>query len=426
MRLRKAIVEFDLDAAPRGAVTRFCQANAISRSAFYKVRAQAAGSGDPGRVPPPGSKAPKSSPLKTPSAMERLAIDKRLELIAGGWDGGPVSVRSRLIRAGHRDVPSRATLARIFTRHGLVRPEPAKRPRSSYKGFVYPRANDLWQLDGTEWRLDDDARTKQVIYQVEDDHSRLILSWAISETENGATAVSVVSDAIKRHGVPTRFLTDNGSAFNQSRRPNGASAPLERYLKTFGTKPIAGSIAHPQTQGKNERLHSTLQQFLEAHRPITTTERLAELLEEFAHEYNENRPHQRLPDNQTPGEAYRSAVKAPAPPLPPPPMPDLFHAAGATDQRPATPKRHRVHNSYQIGGLTWADREVGPDGRASISNCTIYVTRRWAGQTLHILVTDDTLEVFSPDGESLGVLARPAPGRKRTHLNLHVDGIDCG
>jgi transposase InsO family protein len=358
--------------------------------------------------------------------MEQLVIDKRRELIADGWDGGPISVRSQLIRAGYHNVPSRATIARIFSRHGLVKPEPAKRPRSSYKHFVYPRANDMWQLDGTEWRLDDDTHTKQVIYQVEDDHSRLILAWAISQTENGATAVSVVSDAITRYGVPIRFLTDNGSAFNLSRRANGASAPLERYLKTFGTKPITGSIAHPQTQGKNERLHATLQQFLQAHRPITTIERLSELLEEFAHEYNENRPHQRLPDNQTPGEAYRSAIKAPAPPLPPPPMPDLFQATDTPDQRPTTPKRHRVYNSHQTGGLTWADRKVGQDGHIAISNCTIYVTRQRTGQTLHILVTNDTLEIFAPDGESLGVLTRPAPRSKRTHLNLHVDGIACG
>jgi transposase InsO family protein len=368
MRLRKAIVEFDVDGAPRGAVTRFCQANGISRSVFYKIRAQAKDL-DPGQVPLAGSRAPKTVPSRIDPAVEEAALELRQKLKAEGWDAGPLSVRSRLIRDGQVNVPSRSTLARVFTRYGMVDPEPAKRPRSSYKSFRWPRANDMWQLDGTEWRLDDVANTKQVIYQVEDDHSRMIMSWARDTSENGPTAIKVVTDAIRAFGAPVRFLTDNGTAFNLARRRNGSEAPLERFLKAFGVTPISGQVGKPTTQGKNERLHQTLQKFLEAHRPITTPEHLDQFLDQFADEYNNHRPHQQLSDGiETPAEAYTAAV----------------------------------------------------------THCIVNVGHEHAGQTLHITVTDDYLEFFAPDGEALGVLPRPAPTGNKQTFNLAVDGIYYG
>jgi transposase InsO family protein len=70
--------------------------------------------------------------------------------------------------------PSRATLARIFTRAGVVTPQPQKKPRAAWWRFVYPNPNGCWQLDGTDIKLDN-GQTRCVL-QVEDDHSRLILA----------------------------------------------------------------------------------------------------------------------------------------------------------------------------------------------------------------------------------------------------------
>jgi transposase InsO family protein len=423
LRLRKEIVDFDLVAAPRGAVTRFCAANGISRSVFYKIRSQALALPGPGQVPLAGSRAPKTSPSRTAPEVEQLVVAERRRLRDAGLDCGPESVRARLVRAGRADIPSRATIARIFTRYGQVAPQPAKRPRSSYKRFSWARPNDMWQLDGTEWRLDDEKNTKQVVYQVEDDHSRMIVSWAADATENGETAVRVVSAGMRRHGVPLRFLTDNATAFNQSRR--GGTAPLERYLRAFGVKTISGQIAKPTTQGKSERLHRTLQQFLEARRPITTPGQLAQALDAFADEYNNRRPHQAL-DGQTPAEAYAATPKAGPPDPPGPAQPDLFDQAGLPDRRPDTPRRNRPRGARQLGGLLIADRTVSEDGRVNIAHCAIYVGAKRAGQQTQISITDDHLEIFGPDGDSLGIVARPSPTGRRAHINLYSDGIYCG
>ncbi|WP_405142030.1 hypothetical protein OG589_32970 [Sphaerisporangium sp. NBC_01403] len=50
---------------------------------------------------------------------------------------------------------SRATISRYLTRHGLVTPEPKKRPRSFYIRFQAALPNETWQADFTHYRLAD-------------------------------------------------------------------------------------------------------------------------------------------------------------------------------------------------------------------------------------------------------------------------------
>jgi len=361
----------------------FCRQHGISVSVFYKIRSLAKARGAEVVVAPP---AQRQAVNRTDPAVERAALVIRAELKAQGWDYGPLSVAATMRRRGLR-APSRATLARIFTRHGDVVPQPKKKPRSAFHRFVDPLPNGTWQLDGTTWQLDGDAGSR-VIFQVEDDHSRMVMASHVALTENSDDAITVVQQAIFRYGVPVRFLTDNHTALNQHRR--GRIAQLEGYLQGLGVRTISGLPYKPTTQGKNERLHQTLQRFLEAHRPVTTTEQLESLLAEFEDHYNSERAHQSLDmaADQTPAEAYHATPAAPPPeparPTPPTPV-----------SRPTG----------------WADREVHPGGRLSINNYRIYVGRRWTGQTLHILSTVTstgiTIAVFDPDGTHIGTVDAP-------------------
>ena len=259
-RVRRLIINFT-DQPRRGEVTRFCREHGISRAEFYKVRARAK---TDGKLAALAARQPvaKTIPHKTSQELEAIALQVRAQLSKEGWDHGPLSVAAVMRRRGITP-PSRATLARIFTRYGVVTPEPAKRPRASYRRFRYPDPNGCWQLDGFEVGLDDEAGSKRCVLQVEDDHSRFILASHVARSETAEAAITVVSAAIGRHGAPARFLTDNGTAFNLSRQ--GKITQLERYLRHLGVEPITGRPRKPTTQGKNERLHQTIQQFLDAH-----------------------------------------------------------------------------------------------------------------------------------------------------------------
>ncbi len=411
-RVRRLIINFT-DQPRRGEVTRFCREHGISRAEFYKVRARARTEGRLAAVIPKQPVA-KTITRKTSDELEQVALQVRAELKKQGWDHGPLSVAAVMRRRGITP-PSRATLARIFTRHGVVTPEPAKRPRASYRRFRYPDPNGCWQLDGFEVRLDDSAGSKRCVLQVEDDHSRFILASHVARAETSEAAITVVATAIGRHGAPARFLTDNGTAFNQSRQ--GKTSQLESFLRRQGVTPITGRPSKPTTQGKNERLHQTIQKFLDAHRPLRDAARLAELVEEFDEYYNTQRAHQSLDADQTPAEAYRAKPKA----LPGPPKPDVAppveKASTTTPQRVvASGIARRMKGEHTLpgapGAARWADRHVSSSGRIHICHAKIYVGSQRAGQTLHVMFDATTIEVFDTDGVLIGTT--PHPGKVPT------------
>ncbi|UFS58665.1 integrase core domain-containing protein [Subtercola endophyticus] len=276
------------DDAPRGAVSRFCREHGVSREWFYATRKHIAGAGLPDALVARSSR-PKTSPAKVSELIERLALEARARLAGEGWDNGPISVKYELEKLGIQ-APSRATLARIFTRNGVVTAQPKKRPKGTFIRFEYAAPNELWQLDATDYTLASGLIV--AIFQLNDDHARYQIASLAARSENAQDAVRVVTIGMARHGIPQRLLTDNGNALNPSRR--GWTGELTALMRSLGVQTIASSIAHPQTQGKNERGHSTLARWLAARQPANDLTELQLLLDQFDLLYNEHRPHQSL------------------------------------------------------------------------------------------------------------------------------------
>lgn len=275
--------------APRGAVVAFCREHRVSTSWFHKVRKSAVTGGVMAALEPASTR-PKTSPNRTADEVVMLVVTIREQLVAEGLDYGPLSVLARLRRMGFTDPPSRATLSRIFTQVGVVVAEPKKKPRSAFRRFVYPAPNCLWQIDATEWSLSTGATC--VVFQLIDDHSRLALASLVAAAETSEAAVRVVRIAVARHGAPQKFLSDNGVAFNPTRR--GYSGKLVDYLHSLGVETITGKPYKPTTQGKNERFHRTLHRYLNAHPPADSMDELQDLVDAFDVIYNTEREHQSL------------------------------------------------------------------------------------------------------------------------------------
>lgn len=296
------------DDAPRGAVKAFCDEHDVSPAWFHKIRKLAREEGQ-ARAVSPASTRPIVSPNRTSDSIVLLAVNVRAQLEEDGLDCGPLSVLARLRRMGFTELPSRATLARIFLQAGLVVPEPKKKPRRAYRRFVYPAPNCLWQIDATEWTLADG--TGCTIFQLIDDHSRLALASLVARGETSEAAVRVVKQAVERHGVPQKFLSDNGVAFNPTRR--GYTSQLVDYLRELGVEAITGKPYKPTTQGKNERFHRTLHKYLNARPAAATVAELQSLVDDFDNYYNREREHQALAENSTPQEAWSRTPPAVAP-----------------------------------------------------------------------------------------------------------------
>jgi transposase InsO family protein len=255
----------------------------------------------------PRSRAPRSNPARTsPEICERV-IELRAKLTADGLDAGPVTIAWHLEQEGAK-APAPATISRILTRAGLVSPQPRKRPRSSYLRFEMAQPNEMWQSDFIHWRLVDGTEVEVLNWL--DDHSRYLLSCTAHEPVSGDDVVAVFLENVDEYGAPASTLTDNGSVYT-SRFTGGRNA-FEYLLPILGIRQKNGSPGHPQTQGKTERFHQTLQRWLKARPPARTLTELQLQLDEFREYYNEHRPHRAL-QRRTPGHAYRATPKtAPA------------------------------------------------------------------------------------------------------------------
>src|SRR3954452_9311502 len=260
MDVRALVVAWPPD-APRGAVARFCREQGVSRSWFYEVRSRVRRAGALSAMRPLPRSGSGRHGQSIPLAVEELAVRVRKELADSGWDHGPVTVRHRLVELGVA-APAASTLARVFTRRGMVTPQPQKRPRSSYRRFEAPLAHVCWQLDTFQWPLADAVGSIANVYQLLDDKSRFIVASHVEIGETTSGALTVLGKGIAAFQVPHRLLSDNGTAFNQTRM--GRRSQLVEHLQALGCRAITGKPGHPQTQGKDERVHATTQRWLRA------------------------------------------------------------------------------------------------------------------------------------------------------------------
>lgn len=362
--------------APRGAVARFCREYQVSRSWFYQLRARVAAEGVQGLQRRPRS--PGRSPLAVPLEIEEIAVRLRKELAEDGCDHGPITVRDRLRKLGIA-APSPATLARIFTRRGMVVPQPQKRPRSACRRFESALVHEVWQLDAFDWPLLDGWPA--VVFQLEDDHSRCLVASRAATGETSEDAIAVFDAGVAGYQVPHRLLTDNHAALNPTRR--GFVGQLVSHVETLGVKPITGRPRHPQTQGKDERLHATTVKWLQARPRAATLAELQTQLDQFTHYYNHVRGHQALAKDsagllRTPAQAVAEDAVA-TPPTP--------HNA---EPKPAARRRPLLRSRTGV---------VDPKGKVNIANKKIQVGGQRRGQTVQVIINGTNITIFDDAGQ---------------------------
>jgi hypothetical protein len=172
--------------------------------------------------------------------------------------------------------------------------------------------NECWQADFTHWRLTDGTDVEILCWI--DDHSRDAISVTAHRRVTGPIVVDTFTNALETHGIPASTLTDNGMVFTT--RLSGGKGGRNGYETLLDALHITQKNSrpnHPTTCGKVERFHQTLKRWLAAH-PAATIDELQAALDQFVHEYNQQRPHSSLGD-RTPIAAYHTRPKASPPPL---------------------------------------------------------------------------------------------------------------
>jgi transposase InsO family protein len=341
-------------------VAQFCREQQISRQTFYKFRRRFGQEGLAGLQD--RSRRPVSCPGQTSAAVEEVVLRRRKQLLEDGRDHGPQSIQWSLQREEYPDVPSRSTIWRILTRHGLITPQPQKRPKSATQRFCFSRPNDCWQSDWTGWTLVDG--TGVAIAGTLDDHSRYLPALAAGIGHGTAELVwSTMLTGIAECGIPAMSLTDNGMVYTG--RLHGFEATFEANLRALGARTINSTPAHPQTCGKIERFWQTLKKWLRARPTPATLDELNELLDQFRQYYNHHRPHRAL-RGATPAEAFTATKKA--------------HPAEHPLPAPVFVSRRTVGET---------------SGYVHVAPYRVNVGLRWAGHSCDVIRHADQIAIFS-------------------------------
>jgi transposase InsO family protein len=259
----------------------------------------------------PRSRRPHSSPHAVDAEVEDAIIRLRKQLSKQGLDAGAETIAAHLARrtptgGGRPATPAASTIWRILSRRGFVRPQPQKRPRSSWRTFCADQPNERWQADLTHWQLADG--TEISILNIVDDHSRLCLGSHARRNTTGLDVVTSFRKAFAAWGIPAGVLTDNGAVFTAKQRGEGRVA-LEVELGVLGVRCDHSRPYHPQTCGKVERFHQTMKKWLAAQPAAATVRALQHQLDRFVGYYNTVRPHRAL-GRRTPAQAYAARPKA--------------------------------------------------------------------------------------------------------------------
>ena len=262
----------------------------------------------------PRSRRPRTVPRTTPAEVVDLIVEYREKLTATGLDAGPDTIAWHL-EHHHSILVSRATISRYLTKHGLVTPEPKKKPKSAYIRFAAEQPNETWQADFTHYRLtrpDGRVGRDTEILSWLDDHSRFALSVTAHHRVTGQIVLTEFRRSVAEHGIPASTLTDNGMVFTtRLAGGKGGRNAFEHELRRLGVIQKNSRPNHPTTCGKVERFQQTMKKWLRAQPDQPTTiDDLQALLDGFVEEYNDHRPHRSLPHRATPATIHTARPKA--------------------------------------------------------------------------------------------------------------------
>jgi transposase len=165
------------------------------------------------------SRRPESCPHQVGPQVEAVVCEMRRD--HPRWR--PLRLVHELAKAGVAPVPSRMSVYRVLVRHGLVDPQPRKRPRESYMRWERDAPTALWQLDIVGGAFLADGTEAKIVTGV-DDHSRYCVICQVVARPTGRAVCLAFAAALRKFGVPAEVLTDNGKQFTDRFGKGGGGA----------------------------------------------------------------------------------------------------------------------------------------------------------------------------------------------------------
>ena len=238
------------------------------------------------------------------------ALDLRLlELIDAQYTRRPFYGSRRMVvylQEEHGHTVNRKRVQRLMRVLGLagMAPGPAtSRPHPEHKIYPYllrgvavVRPNQVWSTDITYIRL---AHGFAYLVAIIDWYARRVLAWRVSNTLEAGFCVDCLEEALRTHGKPEVFNTDQGSQFTSEAFTRVLRTPVSPSAWTGAGGPLDNIFVERRWRSvKHEDI------YLKGYGSLP--ELLLGLTDYFAF-YNGERPHQAL-GNRTPEAVYRTAT----------------------------------------------------------------------------------------------------------------------
>jgi transposase InsO family protein len=273
-----------------------CREFGVSRTTGYRWRRRFQQAGSLTGVVE-RSRRPLHSPSRTAEGSEQRVVALRQKY---AWGAKKLEV---LLREEGRPLTV-VTINRILKRQGLVRKKDSHPP--ALQRFERSEPNQLWQMDGKGEYRGGEASCYPL--SILDDHSRYAVGLYGLRAFTAEQVYPCVVRTFERYGVPEAMLMDRGTVWWGTQNGYGLTWLSVRLIEQ-GIRLLYGRVNHPQTQGKVERFHRTLNEALQFRGKPRELGEWEEVLEEFRRVYNEQRPHEAL-GMQRPRERYRASPRS--------------------------------------------------------------------------------------------------------------------
>lgn len=322
----------------------------VSRKTIYKWRRRHQNAGQAGLMD--RSRRPHHSPRRTSAALERAVLSLRQK--HPYWGGR--KLHHCLLRMGV-EAPAPSTITRILREHDLIEPAQSEQ-RHRWQRFERAAPNELWQMDfkGPIQLAGGGACHPLTVI---DDHSRYALGLRACTNQQHQTVHDQLTSLFECYGLPWAMLSDNGSPWSAPGK--AVLTRLEVWLMRLDVRVLHGRPFHPQTQGKDERFHRTLNVELLQGRSFRGHSEVQRAFDPWRRQYNHHRPHEALA-MATPAERYRPSVRSMPRVLPP-----VVYYPGEQVRRVDRSgqfsfQRRKLRIGHALTGESVALRPTGQDG----------------------------------------------------------------
>jgi len=293
-----------LSQQPRANMAELCRRFKISRKTGYKWCGRFAAGGCIALKD--RSRRPQHSPSRTAAAMQETVVRLRRHR---HWGGRKIQERLKVL--GHKQVPAPSTISGILKRQGLIETSESLKHQPLQR-FERAHPNELWQMDFKGHFAIGTGRCHPLT--VLDDCSRYSMALRACTNERGSTVQQELTQTFRRYGLPEQMLMDNGSPWGSD--AEHVLTSLTVWLLRLGIQVAHARAYHPQTQGKAERFHRSLDVEVIQRHWFADLSQCQRRFDRWRDIYNLERPHESL-KMQVPAQRYQPSVRSFPETLPP-------------------------------------------------------------------------------------------------------------